>query len=135
MKKFFLSAILALCALPMYANNDGGNGGNQSKKDDDRYAIVFIRDDMKGDTRSRSVIGMPVSAYLDAEMGNIEVIFDIPEGTATTTIVNAFGQAVYRYTCDSEIEWMLYLPLPAEEGDYTLKIETSAASYEGHFSL
>ena len=132
MKKFFLSAILALCAFPMYADN---NGGNQSK-DDNKDAIVLITIG-KGpkDTRSRSVIGMPVSAYLDAEMGQIEVIFDIPEGTATTTIINAFGQAVYRYTCDSEIEWMLYLPLPAEESDYTLKIETSAASYEGSFSL
>ncbi len=117
----------------MYADN---NGGNQSK-DDNKDAIVLVTTDRGGlkDTRSRSVIGMPVSAYLDLEMGQIEVIFDIPEGTATTTIVNAFGQAVYQYTCDSEMEWMVYLPLPAEEGNYTLKIETAAASYEGTFSL
>lgn len=131
MKKFVLSAIVAICTIPLYADNNGGN----PPKDDDKYAIVFIRNDMKGDTRSRSAIGTPVSAYLDTDMGTIEVAFDIPEGTATASIVNAFGQTVYQYTCNSEIEWLIYLPLPADEGCYTLKISTSEAEYEGSFTL
>ena len=133
MKKFFLFAVVAMMGIaPVSAD---APKEQETKKSQTGDIVLITTDRPIKDTRSRSVIGMPVSAYLDAEMGQIEVIFDIPEGTATTTIVNAFGQAVYRYTCDSEIEWMLYLPLPAEEGDYTLKIETSAASYEGHFSL
>lgn len=131
MKKFILFAVVAMMGIvPVSA--DTPKDSNENKD-----AIVLTRRGRTtDDTRSRSWISEnPIVVYLDLEMGQIEVIFDIPEGTATTTIVNAFGQAVYRYTCDSEIEWMLYLPLPAEEGDYTLKIETSAASYEGHFSL
>lgn len=132
MKKFVLSAIVAICTIPLYADNNGGK-----PKDDDKYAIVLITTDKPpvDSTRSRSAIGTPVSAYLDTDMGTIEVAFDIPEGTATASIVNAFGQTVYQYTCNSEIEWLIYLPLPADEGCYTLKISTSEAEYEGSFTL
>ncbi|MDE5708249.1 MAG: hypothetical protein K2G66_02330 [Alistipes sp.] len=129
MKKFILSAIVAICTIPLYADDN-------PKKDEDKYAIVLITTDKPlRDTRSRSAIGSPVSAYLDTDMGTIEVAFDVPEGLATASIVNAFGQTVYQYTCNSEIEWLIYLPLPADEGCYTLKIVTSEAEYEGSFTL
>lgn len=134
MKKFVLFATAAVIGImPVSADAPKEQEVRKSQTGD----IVLITTDKPpvDSTRSRSAIGTPVSAYLDTDMGTIEVAFDIPEGTATASIVNAFGQTVYQYTCNSEIEWLIYLPLPADEGCYTLKISTSEAEYEGSFTL
>ncbi|MCM1151120.1 MAG: hypothetical protein NC209_05905 [Alistipes sp.] len=130
MKNFLLFAVAAIMGItPVSADAP-------KEQETKTGAIVLImRDKCAKDTRNRSAIGTPVSAYLDLDMGQIEVAFDIPEGTATTTIVNAFGQAICQYTCNSEIEWLIYLPLPTEAGDYKLKIVTAEAEYEGSFTL
>ncbi|MDE6375360.1 MAG: hypothetical protein K2L09_06495 [Alistipes sp.] len=132
MKKFILFAVAAITsALPVSADAPK----EEIKKSQTGDIVLITTDKPLRDTRSRSAIGSPVSAYLDTDMGTIEVAFDVPEGLATASIVNAFGQTVYQYTCNSEIEWLIYLPLPADEGCYTLKIVTSEAEYEGSFTL
>lgn len=133
MKKFVLFATAAVIGImPVSADAPKEQEVRKSQTGD---IVLITTDKPLKDTRSRSAIGTPVSAYLDTDMGTIEVAFDIPEGTATASIVNAFGQTVYQYTCNSEIEWLIYLPLPADEGCYTLKISTSEAEYEGSFTL
>lgn len=83
---------------------------------------------------TRSIIHIPVSAILYTDMDQIEISFDEPEGRAIIQVA-CMGQVINSYNCNTEEEWIVYLPAPVYPGEYSLIIKTSAAEYIGYFSL
>ena len=90
--------------------------------------------DSFNDTRTRS-LGPAVSAYLDKDLGQVEIVFSVWVGNATIYMLDQTGMAVQTYSCDTETEWIVVLPTPNNEGYYTLKIDSDAAEYTGGFTL
>jgi len=100
----------------------------------DQEAIALTQ--TKGQTRpiTRSFTGISVSAFINPGMSQIEIYFDEPEGNAIVTIAS-MGQVINKYSGNTEDEWMIFMPIPAHEGEYCLTIRTDAAEYIGYFQL
>ena len=130
MKKVIaLFAVLAfgqIFAHSLFAMND----------DDKELAIrlVAIQKPDPDDTRARSLIP-DVEAYADYEAGLIEVYFNKDLGNATIQLLDAMGVVLADQRCHSAWEGFATLPLPADDGAYTLKIFTDFADYVGNFVL
>ena len=109
----------------------------EDNKDNNKEEINVIEKNKANsfnDTRTRSLCPA-VSAYLDRDMGQVEIVFSVWVGNATIYILDQTGVAVQTYSCDTETEWIVVLPTPNNEGYYTLKIDSDAAEYTGVFTL
>lgn len=97
---------------------------------------IFFYEDRKvlEDTRSRS-IGPAVSARVNYDMGQIEIAFNEYIGVAAIRVVDGMGMTIAAYQCDTETEWDAYLPIPVNEGAYTLIIDSSVAVFTGNFFI
>lgn len=97
---------------------------------------IFFYEDRKvlEDTRSRS-IGPAVSARVNYDMGQIEIAFNEYIGAAAIRVVDGMGMTIAAYQCDTETEWDAYLPIPVNEGAYTLIIDSSVAVFTGNFFI
>lgn len=107
---------------------------NEDNKREEINVIEKNKADSFDETRTRSV-GPAVSACLDTEAGQIEIVFNASIGNVTICIINEMGQAIQNYNCDTETEWIVFLPAPTCTGHYMLKIDSSAAEYTGEFTL
>lgn len=101
---------------------------------DNSEAIVLTqtKDQTKAITRSFTYI--TVEAILDRDMEQVEISFDEPDGRATIQITS-MGQVVSSYSCNTEDERIVNMPLPTIPGDYSLTIKTPSAEYTGYFYL
>lgn len=85
-------------------------------------------------TRARS-IGPNVTACLHHDMDQLEVAFENYLGEAAIEVLDWTGTPVMTYSCHTAMEWNVYLPIPEEDGAYTLKIYIANAVYVGNFVL
>ena len=85
-------------------------------------------------TRARSIDPI-VSACLHYSTEQLEVTFEYYSGDAVIEVIDWTGMPVYTYTCNTMMESNVYLPMPADEGAYTLKIYITHAVYVGNFVL
>lgn len=128
MRKFLFCLLATFCLVATFGSNSFQSEGNEI-----RLTTVH----MPGkdfDTTARSAVP-EVSAYLDVEMEQIEVQFAGSIGEIWIGIIDEVGQTVSSYICDTEMEWVVYLPTPQSGGIYTLQIETSSLIYSGSFLL
>lgn len=104
----------------------------QDKADDIRFDEM-VKEDLDN-LRSRS-IGPAVSARVNYDMGQIEIAFNEYIGVAAIRVVDGMGMTIAAYQCDTETEWDAYLPIPVNEGAYTLIIDSSVAVFTGNFFI
>ena len=107
---------------------------NLCGNENEEINLVEMKKGEDHETRTRS-LGPAVSAYLDRDMGQVEIVFSVWVGNATIYMLDQTGVAVQTYSCDTETEWIVVLPTPNNEGYYTLKIDSDAAEYTGGFTL
>lgn len=132
MKKFFFYLLCTLAA-QLFSNNFAM--AQQQNEDTSRTEIKLIRtqSDAKPIFRAPAMVSS-VSAVLDGSTGEIEIVFDEPEGNATIEI-SCMGQIVSKYVCNTAEEWIVFMSIPADSGTYSLNITTASAEYIGYFSL
>lgn len=126
-------AILAIFIAFGFFQVEGSNVNRLGNEKED-VNLVEMKKGQFDETRTRSV-GPAVSACLDTEAGQIEIVFNASIGNVTICIINEMGQAIQNYNCDTETEWIVFLPAPTCTGHYMLKIDSSAAEYTGEFTL
>ena len=127
MKKIviLIAALFSLNQVDAYSNLDSHS--------DDIYIYEMVNG--SGDSfRSRS-IGPAVSARVNYDMGQIEIAFNEYIGVAAIRVVDGMGMTIAAYQCDTETEWDAYLPIPVNEGAYTLIIDSSVAVFTGNFFI
>lgn len=107
---------------------------NRRENEKEEVNLVEMKKGRFDETRTRS-LGPDVSAYVDCETGQIEISFNTYIGNATIYLLNGAGMALQTYGCNTEMEWLVYLPIPSSEGSYTLKIDSAGAEYTGEFTL
>ena len=112
---------------PLFAKNDDDPIKHDIK-------LIAIQQPDPEDTKARSLIP-DVEAYADYEAGLIEVYFNKDLGNATIQLLDAMGVVLADQRCHSAWEGFATLPLPADDGAYTLKIFTDFADYVGNFVL
>ncbi len=127
-----ISLLCTLAAL-LFSNNFAM--AQQQNEDTTRTEITLI----KTQTSTRPIFRAParvssISAVLDGSTGEIEIVFDEPEGNATIEI-SCMGQTVSKYVCNTAEEWIVFMPIPVNSGTYSLNITTASAEYIGYFSL
>ena len=84
--------------------------------------------------RTKSVVMVPVSAYLFAE--ELSVSFDYAVGTAIITITNENQGIAYYNMVDTNSTSEVQVPVDTWlNGKYTLRIEYSGNAYCGQFEL
>lgn len=107
----------------------------QQRNEDTRSTEIVL---IKTQTSTRPIFRAPakvsISVMLDENTGEIEIVFDEPEGNATIEI-SCMGQIVSKYVCNTAEEWIVFMPIPANPGTYSLNITTASAEYIGYFSL
>lgn len=77
----------------------------------------------------------PVEAYIYFDFEELEVNFNDDLDKVVVVIQDQTGQEVYSYSCDTNIEPVVSLPLPMSEGAYTLRIVGDMYEGEGNFDL
>lgn len=106
------------------------------KQGSQEIKIVTIDHPSTGPVSPKTRSAIPaISACLDFDMEQIEISFKASHGATTVYIINSMGQAIFSYSCDSSVEWLIYLPIPIDEGFYTLKIVSASAEYSGTFTI
>lgn len=127
--------ISLLCTLAALLFSNTFAMAQQQNEDTRSTEIVLI----KTQTSTRPIFRAPskvssISAVLDGSTGEIEIVFDEPEGNAIIEI-SCMGQIVSKYVCNTAEEWIVFMPIPANSGTYSLNITTASAEYIGYFSL
>lgn len=77
----------------------------------------------------------PVEAYIYFDFEELEVNFNDDLDKVVVVIQDQTGQEVCSYSCDTNIEPVISLPLPMSEGVYTLRILGDTYEGEGNFDL
>ena len=129
-----MKKVIAILAILFAFGQFQAKGFNVQEQEKEEIHIYDMNRGESNDTRTRS-LGPAVSAYLDRDMGQVEIVFSVWVGNATIYILDQTGMAVQTYSCDTETEWIVVLPTPNNEGYYTLKIDSDAAEYTGGFTL
>lgn len=129
-----MKKVIAILAVLFTFSQFQANGFNVQEQEKEDIHIYDMNRGESNDTRTRS-LGPAVSACLDRDMGQIEIVFSVWIGNATIYMLDQAGVAVQTYSCDTEAEWIVVLPTPTSEGHYTLKIDSDAAEYTGEFTL
>ena len=127
---FAVLVFCQICVVPVFAMNDGEDEGPTRKG----IKLIAIQKPDPEDTKTRSLIP-DVEACADYEAGLIEVYFNKDLGNATIQLLDAMGVVLADQRCHSAWEGFATLPLPADDGAYTLKIFTDFADYVGNFVL
>ncbi|MCM1218328.1 MAG: hypothetical protein NC548_27900 [Lachnospiraceae bacterium] len=131
MKKMVISLLCTLAALLF---NNTFVMAQQQNEDTRSTEIVLIKTQTPNVPIFRAPARVSISAVLDGSTGEIEIVFDEPEGNATIEI-SCMGQIVSKYVCNTAEEWVVFMPIPANSGTYSLNITTASAEYIGYFSL
>lgn len=126
----FLFLVSAICLSPNFATSVY----SQNKDGQRRETIILTQTKDYSENIPRSLPYVSIAAILDTSMDQIEISFDEPEGRAIIQVA-CMGQVINSYSCNTEEEWVVYLPAPVYPGEYSLIIKTSVAEYIGYFSL
>lgn len=76
-----------------------------------------------------------IKACLHYGTEQLEVTFEYYSGDAIIEVLDWTGTPVIAYPCNTMSEWNVYLPMPADDGAYTLRIYIANAEYVGRFML
>lgn len=75
-----------------------------------------------------------VQAWYDADFNQLEVTFNAELGVVRVAVMYQ-GMVVASATCDTSMQDMVYLAVPADEGFYTINIVSDQYEGEGEYTL
>lgn len=128
MRKILFCLLATFCMAATFGSTSTQSGGDEIR------LTTAHKPGKDTSTTARSAVP-EISAYLDVEMEQLEVQFAGSAGKVWIGIVDEMGRTVFSYVCDTEMEWVVYLPIPQSDGLYTLQIETANVICSGSFLL
>ena len=123
-----IAIVAALAVISAFANK--AKGGENSSIILSQQTTTNSNPDV---IRTRTGV-RPVEAILHHGLG-LEFIFYIPHGPVSIFVMNSCGQIVCSYSCNTNEESIVNMPVTFSTGFYYIRIESEAYIYTGDFSI
>lgn len=76
-----------------------------------------------------------IDAQLDSFSNQLSINFNENVGRVTVDVTNSMGQVVSRYSCDTDMESMIFMSVPDAPDHYRINIVGSDIEAYGYFDL
>ncbi len=140
MKKLLLvltPLLLFFCLIPEQSAaqiNSGGEGGGNLPGIGNIGMGPWFPDKRPGGSKSGGAYE-PVEAWFDADFGRITVGFEDDLGTVNVAIVDCTGRVFASATCDTAVQYEVWLPIPETPGHYVLHVRNAEGGAYGEFEV
>lgn len=140
MKKLLLvltPLLLFFCLIPEQSAaqiNSGGDGGGNLPGIGNIGMGPWFPDKRPGGSKSGGAYE-PVEAWFDSDFGRITVEFDDDLGTVNVAIVDCMGRVFASATCDTAVQYEVWLPIPETPGHYVLHVRNAEGGTYGEFEV
>ena len=128
MKKIILSFIALLC----FSTN--GLCEMSSSKSDMQEVKIKISDIAISHPRPRSELPI-IEAQVDAMTGLLVMYFNYELGKVAVDVKNSMGQVVSHYSCNTDMEPMAVINVPAVADNYTIDISGPNVEADGYYTI
>ncbi|WP_295943886.1 hypothetical protein [uncultured Alistipes sp.] len=131
MKKLFIVMVAMCLSFPLFARV---SDATMVEKEKSTQEIQIEEAAIPGDV-VRPRMAMPYTrAWIDYDMGYIEVEICRPVGVLTIAVTDMAGYSIYNVTIDSEMTPYVTIPMP-DSGVYRLTISGDEYLGEGNFMI